>query len=768
MRITKISRMRNCRVFHDFMWPAELHAFGDFNLIYGWNGTGKSTISHIFRCLERRDLVSDGDVRLVVDGVSHLGSEFPSFQPSGADIKVFNQEFVKASVFRTNDDDNEMDPIYVVGTTGVDTQQQIDTLQADLEAENTKLTMAQARESSAKSGLDRHSPARAKEIKDNLGGRDDPIYRNYDRRSYEERADRMLRDGDATDHQLLDADKDQLGELQRERPKDKIEPPSYESTRVATLSLRVQQLLERTVAPAGAIQALLHDPVLTTWIEQGRQLHADDASGNCLYCTQQIPQERIEAIEQHFNDEVQRLNNAVDAAIDDLESKATGIDRLRSGWWNSAVFFTNLRESYESAQDSADSYLTAVRTHIDDLIASLRKKRATPHERIPMPTLTAGVNESAMELVVDVVRDHNRQCDEFDERVKSARQRLEADAVAASLPEYRELVNARDQAAQDQHNANAEIRSISAEIATLQQQMRNHRLPAEELNRDLHDYLGHSQIQLAVRAHGYVIRRDGQIARDLSEGERTAIALLYFLRSLEADEFDLRKGVVVLDDPVSSLDTNALYTALGFIRARTSDAGQLFILTHNWTFFREVKNWFSNVPGQRKRKRDRTQKPAKFYMLQSSFRDGRHTSKISRLDPLLLDHESDYTYLFSRIHRAATEPTYSLEASYPLPNMMRRFLEAFFAFKQPGTESLRSKLDKVDDFDEAKKMQILTFANSFSHNQIVDLPEHDSSILSESASVARHVLDLVGKEDAAHLAGLEKELKRATESAGAE
>ena len=154
-------------------------------------------------------------------------------------------------------------------------------------------------------------------------------------------------------------------------------------------------------------------------------------------------------------------------------------------------------------------------------------------------------------------------------------------------------------------------------------------------------------------------------------------------------------------------------------------------------------------------------------MLQSSFRDGRRTSKISRLDPLLLDHESDYTYLFSRIYRAATEPTHSLEDNYPLPNIMRRFLEAFFAFKQPGPESLRKKLDEAG-FDEAKKAQILTFANSFSHNPIVDLPGHDLSILSESAAVARHVLDLIGKKDAEHLAGLEKELKRATESAGAE
>ncbi len=42
-----------------------------------------------------------------------------------------------------------------------------------------------------------------------------------------------------------------------------------------------------------------------------------------------------------------------------------------------------------------------------------------------------------------------------------------------------------------------------------------------------------------------------------SEGERTAIAFLYFLKSLQDKSFDLANGIVVIDDPVSSLDANA-------------------------------------------------------------------------------------------------------------------------------------------------------------------------------------------------------------------
>lgn len=140
-----------------------------------------------------------------------------------------------------------------------------------------------------------------------------------------------------------------------------------------------------------------------------------------------------------------------------------------------------------------------------------------------------------------------------------------------------------------------------------------HRQPAEELNEDLNKYLGHGELQLEIRETGYVITRNSVPAESLSEGETTAIAVLYFLKSLQDRRFELNKGLVVLDDPVSSLDTNALYLAFGFIRARTTNAGQLIVLTHNFTFFREVRNWFHHLT--RQGKKDINQRPARFYML---------------------------------------------------------------------------------------------------------------------------------------------------------
>ena len=52
--INKISKLKNFGIFHDFSWKAELPEFKKFNLIYGWNRSGKTTISRAFASCEKK------------------------------------------------------------------------------------------------------------------------------------------------------------------------------------------------------------------------------------------------------------------------------------------------------------------------------------------------------------------------------------------------------------------------------------------------------------------------------------------------------------------------------------------------------------------------------------------------------------------------------------------------------------------------------------------------------------------------------------------
>jgi hypothetical protein len=54
------------------------------------------------------------------------------------------------------------------------------------------------------------------------------------------------------------------------------------------------------------------------------------------------------------------------------------------------------------------------------------------------------------------------------------------------------------------------------------------------------------------------------------------------------------------------------------------------------------------------------------------------------------------------------------------------------------------------DGDSGKKARVLRFLHTFSHGDIVAVPDHDPSILAETQAVFRDVLDLMRTNDERH------------------
>lgn len=83
--------------------------------------------------------------------------------------------------------------------------------------------------------------------------------------------------------------------------------------------------------------------------------------------------------------------------------------------------------------------------------------------------------------------------------------------------------------------------------------------------------------------------REGQPATNMSDGERTAIPLAYFLVSLRQNGQRLEDLVVFVDDPICSLDANHIYDVAYLLITSLRTCRQLFISTHNSEFFNTIK-----------------------------------------------------------------------------------------------------------------------------------------------------------------------------------
>lgn len=738
--VTKISRLRHPGVLRDFSWPADLPNFGRYNLIYGWNGSGKTTLSNLFRALELRRQ-PEGEVTLATANSSITGNEFAQ---STLPVRVFNRDFVAANVFPVGG--GEVPPIFVLGEESAEKQAQVEQLKEEKASAQGKIDDAKPEKSKAERALDRHCVDRATVIRETLRSSGDNPYNNYDKARYKRRVATMQSAGDKTTHLLSDDERERLISQNKATPKDPVNEVQLRLPDLQQLTNTTRQLLQKSVV-SSAIDALKADPQLSAWTRDGLGLHQQRAADHCLFCEQPLPDDRMAALEAHFSTEYEQLLRQLDMQTDQIESSSRAINQISLP--NRAELYEDLVADFDQAKTQLDASVTAITDYLATLVAALKDKKQKLFETQSLEVAVPDVQQSVIDDINAIIHRHNQTCTDFEGHVRTAREKLEADSVASSLDEYQSLANAvqaQETAIRDASNLSLQL---TGDISRLEREIVEHRQPAEELNQDLHSYLGHAELQLEVRDTGYTIARNGTPARSLSEGEMTAIALLYFLKTLKDRRFEMERGLVVLDDPVSSLDANALFMAFGFIRRYLDEASQILILTHNFAMFRQVRNWFHHLPGQNKK--DVTKRPARFYMLDCSLTDQGRRSRIAPLDPLLEQFESEYHYLFARVYRRAqANAAGGLEANYIFPNMARRLLETFLAFRRPQyAGELRQKLQGID-FDETTKLRILRFLHTHSHADAIVDPEHDPSALGEAKAVLTDLLALIQHEDAAH------------------
>lgn len=747
MTINRIKAMQVYGVFRDFVWPGDLPGFGRYNLIYGWNGSGKTTLSRLFRSLCDEMLLVEGEATLTVNNHDVEISEF--FDPN-LPIRVFNRDFIQENILST---EGEVDPIFFLGKENVEGQREVQRLRKIEERQISQINKAREKQDNAEKDLENFCKDQAKFIKLTLRSEGNTRYSNYNRTHFIKRADDMIAAGDVDSRRLDENARNELLDRHRARPKGRLEPINYLFPDFNKLSEETSDLLLTTVV-SSAIKALEEDAVLASWVHQGLKHHRDRDAESCLFCEQPLPGDRIEKLEAHFSVEYDALLEKIQRGLVSLQE---AVNKTQLPLPVSEQLHNELADRYEKAKARLEEQLLDVRQSLDTLRKTLLKKQARPLDSIRLNRPTEQPDFSAVDAVKGIIEEHNRACGNLQERIDSARMGLEADSVASALDRFVELRNAIRTSEEEVDAINDELEQTKSEIARLEQEIVDHRRPAEELNKELRNYLGHSEIYFETKESGYVIMRGDDVAETLSEGETTAIALLYFLKSLQDQKgADLSKTVVVLDDPVSSLDANALYSAFGFIRGRTKDAEQLFILTHNFTFFRQVKNWFHHIKGQKRKEIEK--RPARFYMLDCIQEESERRAELRRLDPLLEEFESEYYYLFSRIYEIAKSPSSpSLEESYVLPNLSRRVLEAFLAFRQPELSGeLYQQLQSLQTSDDAKKDRILRFVHTYSHSISVNEPGHDPSLLGESKKVLQDLLALMKDEDPGHYAAMEK------------
>ena len=756
--LRQIPRIRDYRIFRDYRWPPDLHPFARVNVIYGWNGSGKTSLSTLLEHVADRTPLTEGEVTFEFASGSVTGDRLGV--ASVPDMRVFNRRFVDRTIGAIN---KGVEHIYYLGKASVEKQEEVERLRGELTEARAEADEARSAAEAAQRAVEQFSAERAKHIKELLLG--SPAHANYNRTRFEQAITR-LDAATAAGALLSDHERGRLQLERREQARPAVQMVTLKEPQLPALTARAASLLSRTVV-SETLDELIRAPAVAAWVERGLSLHSgNDRRSACRFCGGALSDERRRALEGHFNDvfkgftaELDGLSREIGVAISALAAIPLPPEE---------AVYDALRGDYAAAALAVKEAAVETSSFLRSLSDAVARKQAEPFATFELsPEIAAHPPEgdamrSAVASLNRVLTEHGTRTSTLNERIQTACERLERAAVAEAFDEYHRL-RGEIPTAEALANVQQQPGVIEANIAVLERAIVESRRPADELNAELATYLGREELRFEVRDIGYVLLRAGQPVQHLSEGEKTAIALLYFLKSLEDRSFRRQESVVVIDDPVSSLDANGLFNAFSFMKERTKDCGQLFVLTHNFPFFRQVKNWVNHLNKRAPRAEKKAAKPHPpvgryFFLTTFPDNEGHRAAALGPLDRLLNDFESEYHYLFRCVHREArrTGAGADLEVLYGLPNVARRLLEAFLAFKQPDkAQDLYGHLDAVD-FDTARKTRLLRFLNTYSHAGLVGEPHHDLHLLAEAPEVMRDLLELIREVDAAHYASLER------------
>jgi wobble nucleotide-excising tRNase len=251
-----------------------------------------------------------------------------------------------------------------------------------------------------------------------------------------------------------------------------------------------------------------------------------------------------------------------------------------------------------------------------------------------------------------------------------------------------------------------EIKNLSKNVTSIQPTI-------NEINRLLKSY-GFSNFEIVpTTEEGFyqIQREDGTIAETtLSEGEITFITFLYYLQlakgSVSEDSVNDER-ILVVDDPISSLDSNVLFVVstlikeiIKEIKLGTGNIKQLILLTHNVYFHKEV----SFIDGRTK-KCNKTN----FWIL-------RKNDKVTTLQSFLMENpvQSSYELLWQELKNE------SLISSLTIQNIMRRIIENYFRLLgKYGDDYLIQKFATKEEQEICRSL--ISWINDGSHSINDDL-----------------------------------------------
>ena len=569
--------------------PEELKGLSKFNFLFGSNGTGKTTIS-----------------RVIADE-----SDFPTCNvtwKAGTKLQpmVYNRDFVE----RNFNQSAELKGVFTLGKKQLDTLSKIATAKGELDALTTKIeTLTRGLQgddgtggkkgelTTLEAGLKNKCWAQKQKHDAKLQGGFEGFRNNAER--FKSKIFQELASNTAAVLTLADLEK---------KAESVFGPTPTTETSIAAvdtsnlLSHETTPILKKRVIGKEDVNitAMIKKLGNSDWVRKGRGFY-DVNDGVCPFCQQDTTEAFARSLNEYFDETFVTDSKAIDDLATNYATDATRLQQQLAAIIAAPSKFLDV-EKLKIEKELLDTKITLN----NQRIAEKKKEASQVVELESLNNVFAAIT-SLIDAANTQVDAHNKIVANLaTERTTLTAQiwKFVLEELKTDLAAFKTAKAALDKAITNMtaqiETATEDKRKKAAEIRALEKQTTSIQPTIDGINALLLSFGFQSfKLDIANETSYKLVRSDGSDAKaTLSEGEASFVTFLYFYHLLKGSESGsgmTTDRIVVFDDPVSSLDSDILFIVSSLIkglfdevRAGTGHIKQIFVLTHNVYFHKEV------------------------------------------------------------------------------------------------------------------------------------------------------------------------------------
>ena len=690
-------------------------------LVYGKNGSGKSTISEGFGQL----ILNEDDVKSEFE-VSLLDENNQTIAVTGHDsIFVFNEEYIDNNV---KIDDDGLGTIILLGSQ-VDLQTQIETASkarddAKIEYEQSEATYNSYCDKSNPLSPDNHLEKIKNVLKKGWAAKDAKIKGNKHNSAVNDKlVDEIgTLEVKETAAQIQDAISEKKNLLTKISDNNNNYPNSVKTIYIqANYEGQLCKLLEKKIDNPKLTD---REKQILSVIENGHQkfvesaqsVFAKDGTTYCPYCFQPVSSE----YKDHLLSEISTVLNK-EVEIHKAELSGTSLPDFSQ--YDYSEFETLDSELYKRIRDSIEKCV--------NIISKYKKYIAQKLDNIYTPVVInpLGLEESIVSLN-DFLRDLEEKRQTFNDAAKKKKD-LKNDLILLNKKEahleiktlyssYKKQLQAKTKAESIRNKKSADYELAKKHLSELEQQKSSVNLAIKQINNSLkYIFFSESRLSIELKDNKYYLKSNGNNVKpkNISLGERNIIALCYFftqiLSNQEIEKLYQTEELIVIDDPVSSFDFENKVGIISFLRyqinriVRGNQSSKIILLSHDMETVFHIRKALDEITDSFKQEgKSLVYRP---WELQEH-----------ALSLLPMEH-NEYVALLKQIYQYADNTTNV--SSDSIGNIMRRALEAFSTF------NYRKPIEKV--MYNSNVMQALGNKSLYFENLMCRLVLHGESHFKE-------------------------------------